>query len=229
MLRCSIDYGCELLNMAYHTYSFTTQREYKGYIIYVFERYLHESGNKEFVGTGVTVGDPDQQDMITETERRPQQPVIERLIDDAKSYIDGVELPESETGSSHTPSSSGLIDNGSGMGKSNIEQLLEPLKQKDLPLFDQVRNVSENILDDPQVTLHIVVSDPYSPRQTTEKEINLTVVTDTRIIGDQGRSRLFVLPGGIVGHFDMHEGTDRMPNIVVEFAVIVDKRDNHKK
>jgi len=96
-----------------------------------------------------------------------------------------------------------------------IDQLAEA---EDRPTFEEISSAAEEVRDVSGGRLVVTTYDPYTGENYTN-DVRVYEIDDSRVIGGDGQIRIFVLPDLTAGHFDTQGGTDRMPDIVVDFDV----------
>lgn len=103
--------------------------------------------------------------------------------------------------------------------KENETDWLERLTHSDeRPTFEEISTAATEVLDVPKSRLSITTYDPYVG-ETYTKRVRIDAVEDSKIIGSDGQTRIFVLPDLTAGHFDTQGGTDRMPDLVIDSEV----------
>ena len=84
------------------------------------------------------------------------------------------------------------------------------------PTFEELADAASEVRDVSMGRLVITTYDPYTGETYTD-EVRIDDVDDSRIIGSDGQTRIFVLPDLTAGHFDTQGGTDRMPDLVIDY------------
>ena len=103
--------------------------------------------------------------------------------------------------------------------KENDTDWLERLSGSDgRPTFEEISAAATEVLETPRSRLVISTYDPYVGEIYT-KRVRVDAVEDSKIIGSDGQTRIFVLPDLTAGHFDTQGGTDRMPDLVIDLDV----------
>lgn len=96
-----------------------------------------------------------------------------------------------------------------------IERLSKP---EERPTFEELSAAATDIFDISGSRLVISTYDPYTGETYTD-QVRIDSIEDSRIIGSDGQTRIFVLPDLTAGHFDTQGGTDRMPDIVIDYDI----------
>jgi hypothetical protein len=103
--------------------------------------------------------------------------------------------------------------------KNNDTNWIERLDQSgDRPTFEEISSAAQKVSDVSGGRLTITTYDPYTGKTYTG-DVRIDEIDDSRIIGGDGQIRIFVLPDLTAGHFDTQGGTDRMPDIVVDYDI----------
>ena len=101
--------------------------------------------------------------------------------------------------------------------KENETDWIEQLgKTEERPTFEELADAASEVFDKSMGRLVISTYDPYTG-ETYTKEVRIDDIDDSKIIGSDGQTRLFVLPDLTAGHFDTQGGTDRLPDIVIDY------------
>ena len=91
-------------------------------------------------------------------------------------------------------------------------------KSEERPTFEEILDAAKEVSDVSGGRLVITTYDPYTG-ETYTRDFRVYDTDDSTIIGGDGQIRMFVLPDLTVGHFDTQGGTDRMPDLVVDYEV----------
>lgn len=103
--------------------------------------------------------------------------------------------------------------------KDNDTDWIERFAQSEnRPTFGEILSAADEVMDVSGGRLVITTYDPYTG-ETYTNDVRVYEVDDSSIIGGDGQIRLFVLPDLTAGHFDTQGGTDRMPDLVIDFDV----------
>lgn len=103
--------------------------------------------------------------------------------------------------------------------KENETDWIERLgDSEDRPTFEELANAADDVMDVSGGRLVVTTYDPYTG-ETYTNQVRVYEIDDSRIIGGDGQIRIFVLPDLTAGHFDTQGGTDRMPDLVIDYDV----------
>lgn len=91
-------------------------------------------------------------------------------------------------------------------------------QSEDRPTFEEISSAAEEVMDVSGGRFVITTYDPYTG-ETYTNDVRIYEIDDSKIIGGDGQIRIFVLPDLTAGHFDTQGGTDRMPDLVIDFDV----------
>lgn len=86
------------------------------------------------------------------------------------------------------------------------------------PTFEEISSAAEDVMNISGGRLVITTYDPYTG-ETYSDSIRVYEIDDSKIIGGDGQTRIFVLPDLTAGHFDTQGGTDRLPDLVIDYRV----------
>jgi hypothetical protein len=105
------------------------------------------------------------------------------------------------------------------LAKDNETDWIERLAESEnRPTFEEMASAAEEVMDVSGGRLTVTTYDPYTG-DTYTNDVRVYEVDDSRIIGGDGQIRIFVLPDLTAGHFDTQGGTDKMPDLVVDFDI----------
>ncbi len=96
-----------------------------------------------------------------------------------------------------------------------IERLEAPEQR---PTFEELSDAASDVIDKSGGRLLITTYDPYTG-ETYTNDVRIDEIDDSRIIGSAGQTRIFVLPDLTAGHFDTQGGTDRMPDLIIDYDI----------
>lgn len=103
--------------------------------------------------------------------------------------------------------------------KDNETDCIERLAEsEDQPAFEEIASTAEEVMDVSGGRLTVTTYDPYTG-DTYTNDVQVYEIDDSRIIGGDGQIRIFVLPDLTAGHFDTQGGTDKMPDLVIDFDI----------
>lgn len=91
-------------------------------------------------------------------------------------------------------------------------------QSEDRPTFEEISSAAEEVMDVSGGRLAIITYDPYTG-ETYTNDVRVYEIDDSKIIGGDEQIRIFVLPDLTAGHLDTQGGTDRMPDLVIDFDV----------
>jgi hypothetical protein len=101
--------------------------------------------------------------------------------------------------------------------KDNETDWIERLTESgDRPTFEEISSAAEEVADVSGGRLIVTTYDPYTG-ETYTNDVRVYEIDDSRIVGGDGQFRIFVLPDLTAGHFDTQGGTDRMPDLVIDY------------
>lgn len=86
------------------------------------------------------------------------------------------------------------------------------------PTFGELADAASDVIDESGGRLIVTTYDPYTG-ETYTNDVRVYDIDDSRIIGGDGQIRIFVLPDLTAGHFDTQGGTDRMPDLVIDYDI----------
>lgn len=84
------------------------------------------------------------------------------------------------------------------------------------PTFEEIADAASEGTNGSMGWLDITTYDPYTGDTYTD-DVRIDDIDDSTIIGSDGQIRIFVLPDLTAGHFDTQGGTDRMPDLVIDY------------
>lgn len=103
--------------------------------------------------------------------------------------------------------------------KDNDTDWIERLGQSEKrPAFKEISSAAAEVKDVSGGRLVITTYDPYT-EETYTSNVRVYEIDDSKIIGGDGQIRIFVLPDLTAGHFDTQGGTDRMPDLVIDYDI----------
>lgn len=101
----------------------------------------------------------------------------------------------------------------------NETDWIERLERKeDRPTFEELSTAASNLINKAGGRLVISTYDPYTG-DTYTNHVRIDSINDSKIVGSDGQTLIFVLPDLTAGHFDTQGGTERMPDIVLDYDV----------
>lgn len=87
------------------------------------------------------------------------------------------------------------------------------------PGFEDIASSAADVRDSPGSRLAVTTYDPYTG-VTYTSNVRVDAVDDSTVVGADGRSRIFVLPDLTADYFNTQGGTDRMPDLIIDYDVI---------